>query len=66
MNKNNKIVWTMIGLTAFSASLFTYDNFFLKEDVTREMVYVANQDIPADTTLTKDMFKKVSVYLTVF
>ncbi|WP_368262962.1 SAF domain-containing protein [Clostridium disporicum] len=61
MNKNNKIVWTMIGLTAFSASLFTYDNFFLKEDVTREMVYVANQDIPADTTLTKDMFKKVSV-----
>ena len=61
MNKNNKIIFTMIGLTAFSASLFAYDNFFLDDEVKREVVYVASQDIPANTTLTKEMFKKVEV-----
>jgi len=61
VNKNNKIIFTMIGLTAFSASLFAFDNFFLNEETTREIVYVAKEDITANTTLTKDMFKKVQV-----
>lgn len=61
MNKNSKIIFTMIGLTTFSAGLFAYDNFFLNEEITREVVYVANRDITANTTLTKDMFKKVEV-----
>ena len=59
--KINKIIFTMVGLTAFSGALFAYDNFYLSKQNTNEVIYVAKQDIPAKTVLKEDMFQAISV-----
>lgn len=58
--KINKIIFTMIGLTAFSGALFGYD-MYLNNQTEEKIIYVAKQDIPAQTTLKKDMFEPVSI-----
>lgn len=59
--KINKIIFTMVGLTAFSGALFAYDNFYLSKQNTNEVIYIAKQDIPAKTVLKQDMFQPISV-----
>lgn len=59
--KINKIIYTMVGLTAFSGALFAYDNFYLSSQNETQLIYVAKQDIPAKTVLKADMFESVKV-----
>lgn len=60
--KINKIIFTMVGLTAFSGVLFGYD-VYLNNQTEEKVIYVAKQDIPAQTTLKQDMFEAKSISL---
>lgn len=59
--KINKIIFTMVGLTAFSGALFAYDNFYLSSQNTTQVIFVAKHDIPSKTVLKQDMFEPVTI-----
>lgn len=66
MNKDKKkrtLNSTLVGLAALSVGMFSYSNFIAPQiaENNKVTIYVANQDIPANTNLTEDMFKTVSI-----
>lgn len=64
MNQSQKkTVATISGLLLVSAGLFGYQNFLMpaQQQASKVPVYIAAEDVPADTVITKEMFKEVSI-----
>lgn len=59
--KNNKILFVIFALTAFSTFLFVMDKFYFSNNSAEEVIYVAKKDISPKTVLSKDMFQSVRI-----
>lgn len=64
MNQSQKkTIFAITGLLAVSGGLFGYQNFFIpaQQQASKAIVYVAKNDVPADTKISEEMFSQVAI-----
>lgn len=64
MNQSQKkTVLAIAGLLAVSGGLFGYQNFFIpaQQQASKSIVYVAKNDVPAETKVSEEMFTQVAI-----
>lgn len=61
MKSKNIYLTGMIGSLAIGGGLFVYQNVYLAKQNPEQVIYVAKEDIPAESEIKEDMLKAVSI-----
>lgn len=61
MKSKNIYLSGMIGTLVIGGGLFAYQNVYLAKQNPEQVIYVAKEDIPAESEITEDMLEAVSI-----